>query len=556
MRKIIRWKWWILALWAMIAALSVITLPDLGELVREKGQPGIPEEYSSQMAGELEKKLNETSAQGEEMTMMVVFTGDREKLGPADLKNIQQAIRHLKDRDRELGITQVLTHFDEKELKEQFVSKDGTTVLAALSVDRGKRSVQEVRDQVEEALGDPGVKHELTGAELINEDFAQTTLDGVRKTEQITVIFIILVLLLVFRSPLAPLVSLVSVAASYLVSLAVVAHLVDRFDFPFASFTQIFLVLVLFGIGTDYNILLFSRFKEEMGRRKSISLSIVETYRTAGKTVIYSALAVLIGFASLGLAQFSIYQAGVAVAIGVLFLLLSLFTIIPFFMAILGKKMFWPARKVGKNTENRLWTFLSATSYRRPLVSLLLVLVLTVPVLFLYEGNLSYNSLEEMDDQSPSVRGFHIISDQFGPGKTMPASVLLESDKPLDSQEGLAFIDQVTESLSRVQGVEAVSAPRVPKGSPLKSCISTSRRNRPKKGLAKQAKERDRFSRGWMKLSSRSGRERTRISPGWRNWWRARNRPGSGVSRSDRRWNKSKGVWIKGPGGPGRFSPA
>lgn len=496
MRKIIRWKWWILALWAVIAASAVITLPDLGELVREKGQPGIREEYSSQIAGDLEKKLNDTSAKGKEMTMMVVFSGEREKLSSADLKNIREAIQDLRDRDRELGITQVLTHFEEKELKDQLVSKDGTTVLAALSVDRGQRSVQEVRDQVEEALGDPGVKHELTGAELINEDFARTTLDGVRKTEQITVIFIILVLLLVFRSPLAPLVSLISVAASYLVSLAVVAHLVDRFDFPFANFTQIFLVLVLFGIGTDYNILLFSRFKEEMARRKSVSLSIVETYRTAGKTVVYSALAVLIGFASLGLAQFSIYQAGVAVAIGVLFLLLSLFTIIPFFMAILGKKMFWPSRKVGEQTENRLWTFLSATSYRRPLVSLLLVLILTVPVLFLYEGNLSYNSLEEMDDKSPSVRGFNMISDHFGPGKTMPVSVMLESDKPLDSQEGLAFIDQMTESLTRVQGVEAVFGPTRPKGEPIEELYIDKQTEQTKEGIGKAGKGTGQIQKG------------------------------------------------------------
>lgn len=488
MRKIIRWKWWILALWAVISVLAVITLPDMGELVREKGQPAISENYSSQLAGDLEKKLNETSSKGNEMTLMVVFTGEQEKLSSTDLKNIKKSIQRLKDQDQELGISSVLTHFDEKALKEQFVSKDGTTILSVLSVDRGQRSVPEVRDSLEKALGNPDVKYELTGADLINEDFARTTLDGVRKTEQITVIFIILVLLLVFRSPLAPLVSLISVGASYLASLAVVAHLVDQLDFPFTNFTQIFLVLVLFGIGTDYNILLFSRFKEEMARRKSVSLSIVETYRTAGKTVVYSALAVMIGFASLGLAQFSIYQAGVAVAIGVLFLLLSLFTIIPFFMSILGKTMFWPARKMEGHTENRLWTFLSSTSYRRPLVSLLVVVILTVPVLFLYEGNLSYNNLEEMDSESPSVRGFNMISDHFSPGKTMPASVVLESDKPLDSPEGMAFIDQVTESLTRVQGVEAAFGPTRPQGKPIEELYIDKQTKQTKDGIGEAGK--------------------------------------------------------------------
>lgn len=549
MRKIIRWKWWIMALWVGVAVLAVITLPDLGELVREKGQPGIPGSYSSQVAEDLERKLNETSAQSKDMTVLAVFTGGQEKLTPSNLQNVKISIQNLKDQEQELGITRVLTHFDEKALKEQLVSKDGTTVLAALTVDRGERTVQEVRDQLEKALGDPGVKHDFTGPELINEDFAQTTLDGVRKTELITVIFIILVLLIVFRSPLAPLVSLISVAASYLVSLAVVAHLVDRFDFPFANFTQIFLVLVLFGIGTDYNILLFSRFKEELARRKSVSQSIVETYRTAGKTVVYSGLAVLIGFASLGLAQFSIYQAGVAVAIGVMFLLLALFTIIPFFMSLMGKGMFWPAREVREHTENRLWTFLAATSYRRPLVSLLIVLILTVPVLFLYNGNLSYNSLEEVDDSYPSVRGFNTVSDHFSPGKTMPASVVLESARPLDTQEALAFIDGVTESLTRVKGVETVYGPTRPKGEPIEELYIDKQTEKTKEGIGEAGKGTGKIQQGLDEAARRIQQGTDKDFSRVEELVQGTESAGSGVSRIRQAMTQIQGGVDQGAGG-------
>ncbi|MCY8471554.1 MMPL family transporter, partial [Bacillus haynesii] len=70
------------------------------------------------------------------------------------------------------------------------------------------------------------------------------------------------------RSAVAPFVPLLAVALSYLVSQSVVAYLVEYADFPLSTFTQIFMVAIMFGIGTDYCILLLSRFKEELAHGK------------------------------------------------------------------------------------------------------------------------------------------------------------------------------------------------------------------------------------------------------------------------------------------------
>lgn len=112
--------------------------------------------------------------------------------------------------------------------------------------------------------------------------------------------------------------------------MGIIAHLVDQFNFPFSNFTQVFVVVVLFGVGTDYNILLFTRFKEELSKRENAFLATKETFKSAGKTVLYSGIAVLIGFASLALASFKLYQSTSAVAIGVAVLLLVLTTLNPF----------------------------------------------------------------------------------------------------------------------------------------------------------------------------------------------------------------------------------
>src|SRR5690606_39936591 len=101
----------------------------------------------------------------------------------------------------------------------------------------------------------------MTGDGLISEDVIVSSEKGLKKTEIITVIFIMVVLVLVFRSFVAPFIPLLTVGVTYLVSQAIVAFLVDGVNFPVSTFTQTFLVAVLFGIGTDYCILLLSRYK-------------------------------------------------------------------------------------------------------------------------------------------------------------------------------------------------------------------------------------------------------------------------------------------------------
>lgn len=175
-----------------------------------------------------------------------------------------------------------------------------------------------------------GVTTYLTGSDLIAGDFLTSSQEGVKKTEVISIIFILVILIIVFRSPIVPIVSLLTVGVSYLVSMGIIAHLVDQFNFPFSNFTQVFVVVVLFGVGTDYNILLFTRFKEELSKQENAFLATKETFKSAGKTVLYSGIAVLIGFASLALASFKLYQSTSAVAIGVAVLLLVLTTLNPF----------------------------------------------------------------------------------------------------------------------------------------------------------------------------------------------------------------------------------
>lgn len=467
MKTVVKLRWLILALWIAAAAALAAGAPDMAALVRDKGQITLPEGYSSSVAGELLAEFKASGSEGEsekEISAVLVFHRD-EGLRDEDWKEIERGIGLLKEGRDTYGITSVLTHFDNEELKEQFAAEDGRTVLAIVNAAADGRTAAELRDDLYEALAGVNVEHYYTAEWLINEDVIQSSQDGLHRTEWITVILLLVILLIVFRSFIAPLIPLLTVGISYLVSQSVVAYLVDWVDFPLSNFTQIFLVAVLFGIGTDYCILLISRFKEELSHDRDRTEAIVETYRTAGKTVLYAGAVVLIGFASIGLSAFSLYRSAVAVAVGIAVMLLALVTLVPFFMAVLGKAIFWPFRGKLEHRDNALWGAVGRFSLRRPLWALVLIAVLAAPFLAAYQGLTSFNSLEEIGDKYNSVKAFNAIADSFGPGESMPAEVVVKAKVPLDTQQGMAAIERVSRELMQVDGVSAVRSAARPTGS-------------------------------------------------------------------------------------------
>ncbi|NDI35386.1 MMPL family transporter [Chengkuizengella sediminis] len=459
MNTIIKGRWFILLLWIAVIISLLFTAPNMGELVREKGQITVPEGYSSSIADEiLVNNKNENS-----ISSALVFHNP-DGLTDDDIKQIEEAIGNLDNNKSSLGITELISHINTPEMSDELISEDNKTMIASLSVDQNDREVSEVRDELISAIGPISVHNYFTGAEFINEDVIISSQEGLRKTEIITVVFILLILFVVFRSVVAPIIPLVTVGITFIVSQSIVGFLVDWFDFPFSTFTQIFLVAILFGIGTDYCILLLSRFKEELSKYDDIKSAIIQTYKTAGKTVIFSALAVLIGFSAIGFSTFSLYQSASAVAIGIAILMLALITIVPFFMAVLGKKLFWPVRGKIEHKQSKLWESIGKFSLARPLVALGLVIIIVVPLYISYDGDLSFNSLDEIGDAYDSVKGFEIIADSFGPGDSMPAKIVIEHDEELDKVKYLNIIEEISREVAKLDSVDKVRSATRPLG--------------------------------------------------------------------------------------------
>lgn len=316
MNKLINRSWISIILCGLVLVAILATMPDMGKLVREKGQAEIEEHYSYSVANNILKEMDDVDKGESAMDIIVVYHSD-EQLSQEDLNSIKEKISHLENGQDKYGIKKILNVFTNEDIKEQVLSEDGTTLLVPISIEKQNRTVDEISGELSSELKVDGIEYNATGSDLILEDFVKTVEAGVKKTELITVILIIIILMLIFRSPTVPFVILINVGLTYLISKGIVLQLVDKLNFTISNFTNVFLILVLFGIGTDYSMLLLMRFKEELHNGADKNTAIINTYRTAGKTVLISSLTILIGFSCLVLSQFKIYRSGSAVAVGV-----------------------------------------------------------------------------------------------------------------------------------------------------------------------------------------------------------------------------------------------
>ncbi|HHK5535918.1 TPA: MMPL family transporter [Bacillus mobilis] len=467
MSRLKNWRSLSFLLWIVITITMIVTMPNMDKLVKEKGHITIPNTEQSSIADKMIREMDKDGT--EKYDVIAVFnSGSKAALTTEQKDEIIKTINALQNEKEQLGIKEVVSHLDNKDLEKQLVSKDNTTILTQISIDKKHGEISKVTNNLHKKVQTKGVKTYLTGSDLIAGDFLKSSQEGVKTTEVISIIFILIVLIIVFRSPVVPIISLLTVGVSYLVSMGIIAHLVDQFNFPFSNFTQVFVVVVLFGVGTDYNILLFTRFKEELSKQETAFLATKETFKSAGKTVLYSGIAVLIGFASLALASFKLYQSTSAVAIGVLVLLLVLTTLNPFFMVLLGKGMFYPVKTFKGHEDSRLWGFFAKNSVARPFVALIIVCVISIPFVLKYSNTLNYNDLFEVDNKYESKMGINVIEDHFPPGFSSPSTLVIQSDNKLDEASSLQTLDELTDKILKVKGVSEVYSPTRPTGERIK----------------------------------------------------------------------------------------
>lgn len=460
MKKLLKNHLGALIAWVLILVISLVALPNVESLTRAHSEISLPSNVESEAAKLIKNEWGSKKKNTYEVA--VVFNKKSGKLTETDQGNIEASIDRLTSNQKKYGIKDYLAPQDNIATKKLLKSKDGTTWVMQMNIAKSHGTISQVNDEINKAVKTSGVRTYVTGADVLNNDFTSSIREGIKKTELITVVFIFIVLIIVFRSPVVPLVSLLTVGVSFLVSFSIVTNLVNQVNFPFSNFTQVFMVIVLFGIGTDYNILLYNHFKEDLGNGLGVAEATKDSIKKAGRTILYSGSSILIGFSALGLANFSVYRSASGVAVGVLVLLIVLLTLNPFFMATLGKKMFWPSKEVAGENPSKMWHGISSATLKRPVVFLAAVAVVVAPFFITYSNVLNYDDTAEISDSVPSKQGLNLVQKHFSKGMAMPSYLYIKSDHTLDNEKDLKLIDELTQKLRNSEGVDKVMSATEP----------------------------------------------------------------------------------------------
>ena len=227
-------------------------------------------------------------------------------------------------------------------------SPDGQAVQAVVAIDSTiGDDVSTVVDQIRDRVADSGVDAEVyvTGPAGVLADFVEAfgAIDGLLLLVALCVVLVIL--LVVYRSPVLPFLVLFSSLLGLGVASAVIYALADGGVLDLNGQSQGILFVLVVGASTDYALLLVSRFREELREHRSRVVAMRRAYRGVVEPIVASGMTVILGLLCLLLSDLTSNQGlGPVGAMGVAGAMLTSLTFLPAVLVLLGRAAYWPFR--------------------------------------------------------------------------------------------------------------------------------------------------------------------------------------------------------------------
>jgi putative drug exporter of the RND superfamily len=357
-------------------------------------------------------------------------------------------------------------------------SSDGVVELARLDLTtpsflpRTNAAINTIRTHLATAGVLPsGLEAQVTGQAGIGRDYLQAIEDGTNRTTLVTILLVVIVLLLIYRAPLAALAPLVTIGSAFLVARGILGFLAQG-GWQLSSVLDSFIVVLVFGVGTDYTIFLISRFREELGRHSHDEALRVTVSRISA-VITASAATVIVGLASMVAARFGMIQTtGPALALTIFVTLLAGLTLTPSLLAIFGRNLFWPLHdqtRTASDEDRGFWAALARRITARPgLLAAAVLVLLAVPALGLPQLKENFDVLNELPSGAESRQGFETLSKHLAEGQLMPLTVLVKTPAGdsgvFTSQSGLSHMDALERSIAALPDVQTVRSVTDPMG--------------------------------------------------------------------------------------------
>ncbi len=341
----VRARWLVILAWVAAAVVATIALPSMGSEINNNNSQFLPANAPSSRATTLATPLL-GSVSSESQILLVASAGQPagRQLNVADMAEVAKEAAEVRTVPRIIGAKVV------------GISKDGeaaevvATARVALTNISGQKPVLDaLARQVSKFDQSPaarrlGLELHLAGPVATNVANQAASQRTGSKVQDLSFLFIIVLLLLIFRSVLAPLVTLAPAAVALVISMRLIGGLGSG-GLKISEITELLLIVLTLGAGTDYGLFLVFRTREELRRGLSPADAVARSLARVGESITASAATVVFALLSLLLASFGLYHdLGVPLAIGIGVMLLAGLTLLPALLAVLGRAAFWPAR--------------------------------------------------------------------------------------------------------------------------------------------------------------------------------------------------------------------
>src|SRR5579862_458632 len=393
-----RHPWRVIGAWIIIAAAVIATAPALPTTSNEASF--LPSSYESIKAQNLQDQAFPQAGKVDATAAIIVFArSDHGRLTPADKAKVASIASTLNGRHiaNILSVTagpaspNGLVQTASVSMTNDVVNGSGTKAADAIKV---------LRADIKPLVSGAGLYEGITGSAAQQLDSQQSG----NKAEQVvllaTLVLILVLLLIIFRSPIIALLPLVVIALVSQVATGLIADVNKALTLNTDSSIATILIVVLFGIGTDYILFLMFRYREQLRRGEDPKQAMVSAVTRVGEVISSAAGVVIVAFLALILSSLSVLRSmGPALAIAVGVTLIAGLTLVPAIVSLLGTKVFWPSKSWQREPRAARFAAIGGALGRRPALFATVSGLVLVALAF---GSLSFNPTFDLSSAGTS----------------------------------------------------------------------------------------------------------------------------------------------------------
>ncbi|MBI2243683.1 MAG: MMPL family transporter [Nocardioides sp.] len=456
-RLVSRRPWLVIAAWVVLA-VAVISLAPALETTQQE-EEFLPDHYESVQAFKIQDE--EFPGATTPAALIVFERTDGAALTADDQAEVGRIAEEL---GPELGektfVQQVVTVGPDGKPN---VSEDGQVQIGIIGLADGSTGFDQqafddakgLRTDLADLTEGTDLRAQTTGAVPQGLDSQESGDRALAIVAVATVVLIVVLLALIFRSVIICLMPVVVVTVVSMVATGLIGWANEIFDLKADSSIQTILVVVLYGIGTDYILFFLFRYRERLRQGEDTRASVVHALERAGEAIASAGGAVIVAFLALLLSSLGIFQAiGPALAIAVAVTLLAALTLVPAVVTVLGRALFWPSKKWREEPKSARFARIGDSLGRRPgTFAGVAGAALAVLAVFAFSFNPSFDFNSSLPDDVESTKGLETFQEHFAAGASEPVPVILQADDGALDEGGLEAFGA---ALGKAEGVAQV----------------------------------------------------------------------------------------------------